>query len=206
MREPMLWVLLGCVAAGCGDLQDERCTAGEACEFRGDPSGIVCGKRWSYDHVSFACDAGWLTAKDLKRFPDLRHLRLTEVVFSHGPESLPTVSELSLGGLSAHRLRGDLLATLFPNLTSLSVRDASADFALSKLHVLNSVYFMRTTAPSVAELVAATSLEVVQFNHLRCGDCANALAAALVTRRPDLKVSVNGKPVETAKAAELEFE
>ena len=201
MREAMLWVFLGCVAAGCGDLQDERCTAGEACEFRGGPSGVVCGTRWSYDHVSFACDAGWVSPADLGRFRDLRHLRLTDTVFVPSGAAYPGVANLNLGGFTAHALRGRLLAATFPKIESLIVRDAPADFALSALPALKDLFFVRTTAPSVVDLAAVPTLEAVFFDHLRCGQCAEELAAALLARRPDLEVSVNGKPVEAAKAA-----
>ena len=109
--------------------------------------------------------------------------------------------ELNIGGFTARTLRGDALAATFPNVSHFTVRDGPADFTLSKLGALRDVAFMRTTAPPVRELAAVAALEVVHFNHLRCGSCADLLAADLLARRPDIKVTVNGTWVNGAESA-----
>ncbi|MBP8810758.1 MAG: hypothetical protein KBG48_31420 [Kofleriaceae bacterium] len=201
---PLLTAMCACALASCGSLTDERCTAGDACEFRGGPSGVVCGRRWSYDHVSFACSPGWLSAAELGRFGQLRHVRLTNTVLTLDGTSLPSVTELNVGGFAARTLHGDALAATFPNLRRFSVHEVPADFTLSELPALRTATFWLTTAPSVTDLAAVASLEVVHFRHLRCGSCADLLAADLLTRRPDIKVTVNGTWGNGAESAIVE--
>jgi hypothetical protein len=197
----LLTAMSACALASCASLTDEQCTAGDACEFRGGPSGVVCGRRWSYDHVSFACSPGWLSTAELGRFSQLRYVRITNTVLTLDGTTLPSVTELNIGGFTARTLRGDAVAATFPKVSHFTVRDGPADFTLSKLGALRDVAFMRTTAPPVRELAAVAALEVVHFNHLRCGSCADLLAADLLARRPDIKVTVNGTWVNGAESA-----
>lgn len=174
----------------CGDSMD----VSEAQRYRGEPSRIVCGERWSIDHEAFSCRKSTLTLDRLRPFRELRALSFTDARVRAGLfDRFEHVVDVDLYRTS---LEGTTLAEAFPNVRFLSIQDSP--IALTELHRLRrleALSLAHVPAPSATYLAALSGLRVLRVSQLTCPEarCAPTLAREVHARRPDVEVVVDGR-------------
>jgi len=192
-RFGLLVALAGTSWPSCSrsDLHDEP---REVLEYRGGPSSVVCGQRWSHDHESVYCDGRSLALEKIAVFPQLSVLHLSRVHLTAGRgATFPQVRRLYLDRVTAS---GFSPLAPFPDLIELAIDSMAIDVArLAELSALRYLMLYDVEPPSAAQVLACAELRSVSLTRLRCvtPGCALALGRRLKQLRPELEVRVDGR-------------
>ncbi|MBK9033751.1 MAG: hypothetical protein IPL61_21210 [Myxococcales bacterium] len=177
--------LLAVALGACGDCDGDQ--PADLREFHGDPSGVVCGQRWSYDHMGFVCSDAWMTLRELAPFSRLRSVNLDRTTIG-GRGAVPLPSVTSLAVLDA-KVPPDAVAVAFPNLGSLTVSGSGFDVStLPPMRRLTRLVVARTAPPSGEAIARQPALRTVVLSYLKCDACEEEVAAVIRALRPDIDV------------------
>lgn len=193
------WLVVGVLVGALGALIlwcDEDDQPADLREYHGGPSGVVCGRRWSYDHEGFYCDNGSLRIAQLMDFRSLTSVSLRRArLFFNTDAAVGSVRSLNLDGMLVDV--GDV-GRAFPNLEYLGIRETDFDFGqLPPMAKFELVAVNRARPINLQDLARQPALRRVLLGHLLCDRCEHELAEELRRLRPDLVVEAY--PIERQK-------
>lgn len=174
------------VSSACGNRDADKVTD-ESREFHGDPSSIICGKRWSHDNVGFLCENSEIALGELASFDRLLSVHLSNVMVSE--RAVPQLASVRSLVLHNVDVAPETIAEAFPGLESITVSGYSLE--ISKIPPMPRLAHMSVRLappPSPSALARHAALRTLVFSNLNCDACEERLADEVRKLRPDVVI------------------